>query len=281
MRVYVSVDMEGIAGVATLDQVIRGGSGYLRAQELMTAETNAVIAGAFDAGADEVLVNDSHGTMDNLLHESMDERARLIFGTPKAQCMAHGLDGDHDVAMLVGYHAPAGVSGVLSHTFSSFFTGFRVNGACASEADVTALAAGAHRVPVGLVTGDDVICALAEEQLPGAVTVAVKRAEGNTATNSLHPAAARAQLREAAARAVATADRLTPVPMPDALVLEVDFQIAGAAEVASQVPGAERVGHLGVRRELADPDELMGLVNVWYQIAAGAARTQLGLMQRV
>ncbi|GAA3166939.1 hypothetical protein GCM10020255_053070 [Rhodococcus baikonurensis] len=108
MHVYISVDMEGIAGIATLDQTIRGGGGYHRAQMLMTAETNAAIAGAFDAGATSVLVNDSHGTMDNLLHADLDPRARLIFGTPKMQCMAEGLTSDHDVALFVGYHAPAG-----------------------------------------------------------------------------------------------------------------------------------------------------------------------------
>ena len=123
MHVYISVDMEGIAGIATLDQTIRGGGGYHRAQMLMTAETNAAIAGAFDAGATSVLVNDSHGTMDNLLHADLDPRARLIFGTPKMQCMAEGLTSDHDVALFVGYHAPAGGPGVLAHTFSSLFAG--------------------------------------------------------------------------------------------------------------------------------------------------------------
>ena len=121
MKVYISVDMEGIAGIATMDQIIRGGTGYPRAQALMTAEANAAIAGAFDAGAEAVVVNDSHGTMDNLLHEQLDPRARLVFGAPKAQCMAQGLNDDTDVALFVGYHAPAGSHGVVAHTFSASF----------------------------------------------------------------------------------------------------------------------------------------------------------------
>src|SRR5688572_573087 len=90
-RVFISVDMEGVAGVATLDQVIRGGHGYPRAQELMTQEANAAIRGAFAGGADEVVVNDSHGTMDNLLHDRLDSRARLGFGAPRAACMVQGI----------------------------------------------------------------------------------------------------------------------------------------------------------------------------------------------
>src|SRR3954447_17587878 len=125
MRVFVSVDMEGVAGVATLDQIIRGGSGYARAQELMTAEANAAIRGAFAGGATEVLVNDSHGTMDNLIHDRLDPRTRVVFGAPRASCMVQGVTRDDDVAVFVGYHAAAGAEGVLSHTFSINFTELR------------------------------------------------------------------------------------------------------------------------------------------------------------
>ncbi|MFD0890500.1 M55 family metallopeptidase, partial [Streptosporangium algeriense] len=170
MRVYVSIDMEGVAGIATMDQVVRGGHGYPAAQRLMTAEANAAIAGAFDAGAESVLVNDSHGTMDNLIHEDLDPRARLIFGSPKLDCMAEGISEEHDVALFLGYHAAAGEPGVLAHTYSSYFTEVRLNGDIVSEAEVNALRAAAAGVPVGLVTGDDVICATIRDRLPGART---------------------------------------------------------------------------------------------------------------
>jgi D-amino peptidase len=91
VQVYISVDMEGVTGIATADQVVRGGHAYPLAQRLMTAEANAAIEGAFAGGAERVVVNDSHGSMDNLLHEELDPRARLIFGTPKLDCMAEGL----------------------------------------------------------------------------------------------------------------------------------------------------------------------------------------------
>lgn len=277
---YISVDMEGVAGVATLDQIARGGTGYPRAQELMTAEVNAAVAGAFDGGAESVLVNDSHGTMDNLLHERLDERAEVTFGLPKAQCMAHGLAPEHDVALFVGYHAAAGAPGVLSHTFSSYFTELRVNGVAASEAEVNALQAAGHGVPVGLVTGDSDICQVAEKQFPGVSTVAVKRAEGWSAATSRHPAVARSAIREAAATAVRGADGLAPPSLPDRLVLEVDFQQPTMTELAAQVPGTQRTGHLTVRREVDSPDQLVGLVNVWYELADQGARSRLALLNR-
>ena len=280
MHVYISVDMEGVAGIATTDQVARGGTGYSRAQELMTAETNAAIAGAFDGGATVVTVNDSHGTMDNLLHDQLDDRASVIFGAPKAQCMAQGLDDRHDVAFFVGYHAAAGEDGVLAHSFSSFFSEFRLNGSTMSEAQVNALYAASHGVPVGLVTGDRSICAVAEAEFAGVLAVPVKSAEGWTATNSLHPRVACQMIRAGAAAAVRRADVLKPVQVPDRLTLEVTMQIPTAAELAAMVPGARQTGQFSAACELADPRELLGLVSVWYSLAAGAMRGRLPLVLR-
>ena len=102
VRVFISVDMEGVAGVATIDQIVRGGSGYPRAQELMTGKANAAVRGAFAGGASEVLVNDSHGTMDNLVHADLDPRARVVIGAPRPSCMVQGISRDDDVAVFVG-----------------------------------------------------------------------------------------------------------------------------------------------------------------------------------
>src|SRR3954454_247762 len=124
----------------------------------MTGEANAAIRGAFAGGATEGLVNDSHGTMDNLLHEELDPRARLVFGAPRPSCMVQGISRDDDVAVFVGYHAGAGAEGVLAHTFSSNFTELRVNGQPMTEAEVNGLYAASYGVPVGVVTGDDQIC---------------------------------------------------------------------------------------------------------------------------
>ncbi|WGW11599.1 M55 family metallopeptidase [Saxibacter everestensis] len=280
MKVYISVDMEGVAGVATLDQIARGGFGYPRAQELMTAEANAAIQGAFDAGATEVLVNDSHGTMDNLLHERLDARARLIFGTPKLDCMAEGITADHDVALFIGYHAPAGGPGVLAHTFSAHFGQVRVNGRQVSEAEVNALQLAAVGVPLGLVVGDDVTASLVHREFPGTGTVVVKHSLGWSAANSVSPGQARALITAAAAEAVRNAEELTPPTLPDWLVLEVDLPNETAAELAEAIPGAERTAIRTIRREVSDPAELLGMITVLYQLSASAVAARQSMITR-
>lgn len=281
MRVYISIDMEGVAGVATFDQVVRGGHGYPRAQELMTAEANAAIAGAFDGGAEAVTINDSHGTMDNLIHAELDPRARVVFGSPKLDCMAEGIDESFDVALFVGYHAAAGSPGVLAHTFSSAFTEVRVNVVAVSEADVNALQAAAVGVPVGLVTGDDMICRDAGVKLTGIETVQVKLAKGHYAADSLAPGLARDLIREASARTVQRAGSFRIPEVAAVIEVEVDQPNVHAAEMASMIPGAERIGSRTVRMTTATPRDAVGFVMVCYQFAAAGLRGYLPLVQRV
>lgn len=284
MRVYISIDMEGVAGIATFDQVVRGGHGYPRAQELMTAEANAAIAGAFDAGADAVTINDSHGTMDNLIHADLDPRARVVFGSPKLDCMAEGIDSSFDVAMFIGYHAAAGCPGVLAHTFSSSFTGVRVNGEVVSEADVNALQAAAVGVPLGLLSGDDMICADASSKHPGLETVEVKKAKGHYAADSVAPQVAQQLIREASSRTVRrvdpSQDSMRPVQVPDELDVEVDLPTVHAAEMAAMIPSAERIASRTVRMRTSTPRDAVGFITVCYQFAATGLRSYLPLVQR-
>src|SRR3954447_1756296 len=200
--------MEGVAGVATFDQIIRGGRGYTRAPTLMTAEANAAIRAAFAAGADEVLVNDSHGTMDNLLHDRLDARARVVFGAPRPSCMVQGISPGDAIAVFVGYHAAAGAPGVLAHTFSSNFTELRVNGQPMTEAEVNGLYAASLGVPVGVVTGDDQICSVAHKVFPGVTTVEVKTSHSFSAAETIAPAAACERIEDAVRDAVTGAREL-------------------------------------------------------------------------
>lgn len=280
MKVYISVDMEGIAGIATLDQTVSGQSGYRSAQSLMTAETNAAIEGAYEAGASAVTVSDSHGKMNNLLHAELDPRARLVFGAPRAQCMAHGIDEEHDVALFVGYHAPGGAHGVLAHTFSSEFVRIRINGHEVSEAEVNALYAASRGVPVGLITGDDQVCALAAQILPGVGTATVKTAEGWSATNSLSPSAAQKLIRQASALAVERIGSHQLIALPDELVAEVDLQIPESAELLAFVPGSQRLSELTVRQRVSNVDELLTLITVWYELASSARRRRVAMARR-
>ena len=281
MKVYLSIDMEGVGGIATMDQIVRGGHGYPRAQQLMTAEANAAIAGAFDAGAESVLVNDSHGTMDNLIHSELDPRARLIFGSPKLQCMAEGISADHDLALFVGYHAPSGSRGVMAHTYSGYFTEVRLNGEPVGEAEINALVAGALEVPVGLVSGDDVTCDLAERGFPGVTTVQTKVAHGFNAADSLAPSASCHAVREGAARAVRRAHEIRPTAVPDRLHLAIDMPTIASAELAEAIPGARRTGARTVERDLDSPSDVIGMVTVSYQLANQGLRSMLGPLHRV
>src|SRR3954469_5335860 len=217
MRVFISVDMEGVAGVATFDQIIRGGSGYPRAQELMTEEANAAIRGAFTGGATEVLVNDSPGTMDNLFPEPLAPRARLVFGAPRPSCMVQGITSDDAVAVFVGYHAAAGAEGVLAHTVSANSPEVRVNGQPVTEAEVNGRYASSLGVPVGVLTGDDQICGVASKAFPGVTTVEVKQAHGFSATDTLSPGAARERIEDGVRTAVASSGELRAQPLPDRL----------------------------------------------------------------
>ncbi|MEO7126488.1 MAG: M55 family metallopeptidase [Nakamurella sp.] len=281
MHVYISIDMEGVAGIATPDQIIRGAHGYPRAQQLMTSEANAAIAGAFDAGAESVLVNDSHGTMDNLLQDQLDPRARLLIGSPKLQCMAEGLTAEHDIALYIGYHAPAGSPGVLAHTFSGYFGEVRLNGTPVSEAEVCALQAGFLGVPVGMVSGDDVICGIASRVFPEVTVVQTKKAHGFLATNTLSPSVACAAIRAGAERAVRRADRVQPTSVPDRLHLAIDMPNIVSAELAESIPGVRRTFVRTIERNLDTPDEVVGLIVVSYQLANIGLRSMLGPLNRV
>lgn len=280
MQVYISIDMEGVAGVATVDQVVRGGHGYPAAQRLMTGEANAAIAGAFDAGAETVVVNDSHGTMDNLVHAELDPRARLVFGTPKLDCMAEGLTEEHDVALFLGYHAAAGARGVLAHTYSAQFTEVRLNGRAVSETEVNALQAAAVGVPVALVTGDDVICETVRTQLPKTHTLEVKTSHGFSAANSLSPTEACARIRAAAAAALADRDALALAVIPEVLRLEVDMPNASAAELGALIPGVTRTADRTLEGEFASPREVLGVITICYELAASAVRSRMAPLNR-
>jgi D-amino peptidase len=269
--VLISVDMEGVAGIATRQQTRPDGHDYPIARALMTAEANAAIAGAFDGGATSVVVNDSHGPMDNLLGEQLDPRAEYVVGYPKPLDMVQEVTPQTGVVLFVGYHANAAdASGVLAHSYSgAAFADVRLNGRAVSEAELNALLAAAVGVPVGLVTGDDVICAVAEKAFPGVVTVPVKTALGRTAARSKHPAVARQAITAGAHRAVAAAasGSIRPVPVPDELVIEVDLRPSGAAELAVMVPGTERLSAATVRYRAPNPRTAMDVLTVWSTLA--------------
>jgi D-amino peptidase len=257
VKVYVSVDMEGIAGVSHPNPTRREDLGYPNAVELMTGEANAAIEGAFDGGASAVLVNDSHGGMYNLSQLGLDPRAHLLQGQkPWSMVEGAGPDRGFGVALFVGYHARAGdPRGTIAHTYSGRLVRSTLNGRPVGESGLNAIALGAWGVPVGLVTGDDVLAAETADWFPWAERVVVKEGIGRHAAASVHPTVARDLVRGGAERAVrrALAGEMHLLVLDRPYVVEVTYQNAAQADYAAIVPGAERVGETGVRFASDDP----------------------------
>ena len=263
MRIYLSVDMEGLAGIAHPHQVVHGRDGidradYDRSRGLMAGETNAAIEGALEAGAREVVVNDSHWLMRNLRAEDLHPAARLISGDKPlsmTQGVGDGPDGAFDAAAFIGYHAGAGhPTGVIGHTFSSAtILEVRVNGVPHNEAALNAIRLGHHGVPVMLVAGDDALAAEVEALLPWAERVIVKRAIGYSVADSLSPDAARAAIRDGVRRAMARIGEMR-VDEPAPRHGEIDFRSPNMADYAAVLPGAERLGPRTVGFTAADGD---------------------------
>src|SRR5947207_9143988 len=246
MRVYVSVDMEGIAGVVHESQTDPTtpafGAEYARFRRLMTAEANAAIEGALAAGATKVLVNDSHWFMRNLLAEELHPAADLASGDPKPRSMVQGIDGGFDAALFIGYHARAGTrNAILDHTYADRIHDVRLNGKSVGELGLNAGVAGVHGVPGALVSGDSALAAGATH-LPGdgVATVIVKEAVSRHAAKSVAPAVACRMIREEVQRALK--GRHAPYIVRTPVTLEVDFAMTIHADLAELWPGATRTG---------------------------------------
>ncbi|MBL1289558.1 D-amino peptidase [Streptomyces sp. LamerLS-316] len=243
MKILVSADMEGATGVTWPADVLPGTPQWERCRSFFTSDVNAAALGFFDGGADEVLVNEAHWTMRNLLLERLDERVQMLTGKHKSLSMVEGIQhGDVDAVAFVGYHTGAGTEGVLAHTYlANSITGVWLNGVRASEGLLNAHVAAEYGVPVILVTGDDLTCEDAKGYAPRARTVAVKDHVSRYAAVCRTPARTAADIRAAAAGATGLAGRLAPVTSGSYTVeLEFDAEHLGAA--ATVVPGVAPSG---------------------------------------
>ncbi len=277
MRIYVSVDMEGLAGVAHAQQVVFGAgvdrTDYDRSRALMAGETNAAIDAAFEGGAREVIVNDSHWQMRNLRAEDLTGDARLIIGDKPlsmTQGVGEGAEGAFDGAAFIGYHAGAGnATGVIAHTYSSASVlELRVNGVAHNEAGINAIRLGHHGVPVMLVAGDDALAAEIEQLLPWAERVVVKRALGYSLADSMLPIGAHAAIREGMARAMARLDEMQVYAPSTPLRGEIDLRLPVMADYAAVLPGVERLGPRTIGFGAEDGDELYRLFVCLVRLAA-------------
>lgn len=271
MKVYISADIEGISGVVAASHTSSEHKEYERFRRLMTREVNAAISGAISGGADEVVVNDSHGRMSNILIEELNQTAVLISGSPKPLGMMQGIDSEMDLAFFIGYHAASGTSkAVLEHTTNQTILSVSISGKTLGELGMNACLAAYYGVPVRLVTGDLATVREARTLLGDIETVATK--EGITRTSAMcrSPEKVRAEISSAAERSVRSKGEDQQVSLPESPVLNVTFHRASHADMAELIPGARRVSGREVEWEGGDMNELYRVYRAMATLAASA-----------
>lgn len=261
LKVHISVDMEGIAGAVTGDQLGPSGFEYARFREIMTKEALAAVAAAREAGATEILVADSHGNGENLLIEQFPPDVRIVRSWPRELEMMAGIDSSFDAAIFIGYHASTSNStGVRAHSFSSAtLTRVTVNGVEMSEGSWNAAIAGHFNVPVVMVSGDDAAVAEIRRVVGDVEGVEAKQSLGFHSAITLTPAAVQALIGPAVKAGLARRGSLTPYKPAGPLVVEITFKHYLPAEVLAYLPMFERADSHTVRFR---PKDMVEAANV-------------------
>ena len=274
MKILIAADMEGVTGVVSWDHVDSQHAEYQRFRKLMTGDVNAAVRGAFEGGADEVVVSDGHGAGRNILIEELDPRARLNSGSPSPLSMVQGADSGISAAMFVGYHARVGSqNGILDHTWSSStVASVKVNGQLLGETGWNSAVCGHFGAPVIMVSGDQTVCAEAKEVLGAIETAEVKQASGRMAALCLPPEVSQRMIQEAAARAVRRLrEGKAPAPFRVAVpvTLSVELMTGDMADRAMLLPGMRRPE--GRRIEFTAPNvpAAYGLFRAMVTVARG------------
>jgi D-amino peptidase len=257
LKVYISVDMEGIAGVVTADQLGPSGFEYERFRRFMTDEAVAAVRGAKAAGATEVVVSDSHGNGESLLIDLFPKDVRVVRSWPRHGEMMAGLDSSFSAALFVGYHASTtNPTGVRAHTISSaHFTRVALNGTSVTEAEINAAFAGAAGVPVVFISGDDAAIKEVTGRLGAMENVVTKKSLGFHSAESITPAAACEQIYLGAQNAVLHRDQRKPYVLASPVTLDISFKSYTSAEIVSYLHAAERTDAHSIRfvgRDIAE-----------------------------
>ena len=246
MKVFISVDLEGISGVFAEEQTTRGTEACGTAIEYMRADLDAVIEGCLSAGATEIVVADGHDQGANLHFDDLPAAVSLSSGSPSTLSMMQGVDADCSAAMLIGYHARAGTQGaILDHTYSYDIQSVRVGDCEAGEVAINAAVAGVFGVPVILVSGDDKLAAEAHDHLPGVECVVVKNGAMRTAARLFAPETARAGLRDGAERALSASAWPAPLDFSGQTMC-VTFRRTAACDAAARCSTVQRISGYSV-----------------------------------
>lgn len=264
MKILISVDIEGVAGVYHPEQTRAGNPEYERARRLMAAEANAAIAGAFDAGASAVYVNDSHGGFRNLPPDLLDERAQAIQGKPRYLSMVSGVELGVDGLVCIGYHGRAQGRGILAHTINGFaFARVVFNGQELGELGIYGHLAGAYGVPVLAASGDDVFIEEHQALFPATRFIQVKRAQGAGCGVSLSPAQAGAAIRDGVAQALQQhrAAAIAPQRMAGPIAVELTTTTPALADLFCQWPTLTRTAGDALRYDAPDTESAVRMLN--------------------
>jgi len=243
LKVFISVDMEGLCGVVNWEEVNREGKDYEYFRKIMAKETNAAIVGAIEAGAAEIIVRDSHGSGRNIIPEMLIKHAKLIrdwSGGTKG--MMEGIDKTFDAVIFIGYHGKAGTpDATLEHTMSGSVMDVSINGVSLPEAGINALIAGYYNVPVVFLSGDLAICKQATDLFGELETVAVKEGIGKAALN-LHPDVACEKIKKGVKTALSNLSGFEPYKLKPPYKMALTLKKEELVHEKSFYPGAERTG---------------------------------------
>lgn len=273
MQVLISADMEGATGVTYPRDVQPRSEEWHRFRHLFTSDVNAIALGLLDAGA-EVLINEAHATMRNLVLEELDERVRMLTGKHKRLSMMEGID-QADAVVFAGYHAAAGEQGILAHTYlANSITSVWLDGVIASEGRLNAALAEEFGVPVILVTGDDKTCDDAADYAPDAEVVAVKTYISRYSAICLPPERTRQLQRSAAHSAATKIGKRTPVTGGHRI--EIEFDAVHLADATAVIPTVDQLDHRRVGYTAATMTEAMMTFKIVTAIAAGAIEESYG-----
>jgi D-amino peptidase len=264
LKIFISVDMEGITGVVQPAQLGPEGFEYQRAREWMTAEVNAAINGIRDAGPADIVVCDSHGNGQSVLIDRLPDDVRIVRGFPRPLEMMQGIDDTFAAAMFVGYHASEWTANaVRGHTISSArLLGVKLNGMEVSEGIYNAALAGQFGVPIAFVSGDRLAVTQVQQVARAAEGAIVKEPYGYHSANTVTPARGQALIRDGAKRAMAKLGSLQPYRITSPIALEVGFKLTIDAERAAFVPGLARSDAHNVKGTFKDMTEITKLLQV-------------------
>jgi D-amino peptidase len=258
LKVYISVDMEGVAGVVTADQLLPGGFEYERFRHFMTDETLAAVRAAKEAGAGEIVVSDAHGNGENLLIEEFPKDVHIVRAWPRHGGMMAGLDSSFNAAMFIGYHASTtNPNGVRAHTFSSaHYTRVALNGNAVTEGEFNAAYAGAKGVPIIFASGDDAAVQEIKSRLGNIETVDSKKSLSFHSAETLTPAASCEKIFAGVKSGFSKLRDFKPYVIKTPVTLEITFKNYMPAEVLSYLRIAQRVDSHTIRFVGKDMDEV-------------------------